>query len=72
MRDVKIFLFEQRNAASRPELVSKWERMEKAYYLKFWPELTAEFLEFVKDTSLQTKEGLVDLYNKFIADFAHY
>lgn len=69
-RDVAGFLTEQQRK-STGDLAQEWGALDELYNKKLWHQLTLKLLTFVKHATFAQGDGLVKLYNNFIADFEH-
>ncbi|KAL5010475.1 hypothetical protein ScPMuIL_012780 [Solemya velum] len=69
-RDVAAFLAEQQRKCSG-EVASEWGQIEELFNKKLWHQLTLKLLNFVKHTTFARGDGLVKMYENFIADFEH-
>lgn len=69
MRDVKGFL--SRKQSEGGPLASDWAVLGELYEKKLWHQLTLKLAQFVKDDYFVQNEGLVEMYENFLADFEH-
>lgn len=69
-RDVAGYLSEQQRK-STGDLAQDWNTFEELYNKKLWHQLTLKLLQFVKHASFQQGDGLLKLYQNFLADFEH-
>jgi len=67
-RDVQAYLTAQQSN-SPPEVAATFVTLEEFYNKRLWHQLTLALLEFVKDPVFVGNDGLVKLYDNFIADF---
>lgn len=67
-RDVQSYLTAQQSDSS-PEISSVFASFEDLYNKRLWHQLTLGLLDFVKHPSFATGDGLLKLYENFIADF---
>ncbi|XP_071943070.1 26S proteasome non-ATPase regulatory subunit 13-like [Antedon mediterranea] len=70
MRDVSGYLKEQQSQGS-VDLVQEWTEIEEFYNKKLWHQLTEKLLVFVKNPVFADGDGLLQMYENFIADFEH-
>ncbi|XP_033101352.1 26S proteasome non-ATPase regulatory subunit 13-like isoform X2 [Anneissia japonica] len=70
MRDVSGYLKEQQSQGSA-EIVQEWTEIEELYNKKLWHQLTEKLLVFVKNQVFAEGNGLLQMYECFIADFEH-
>ncbi|GAB0092455.1 26S proteasome non-ATPase regulatory subunit 13 [Sergentomyia squamirostris] len=68
MSGVASYLAEQKKTTNK-ELASEWTEIEELYNEKLWNELTIKLGTFVKNSSIQNEEALVQLYQNFISTF---
>jgi len=69
-RDIAGYLSEQQ-AKSSGDLAAEWVSIEELYNKKLWHQLTLKLQTFVKHQSFAQGDGLIQLYNNFLADFEH-
>ncbi|XP_062595435.1 26S proteasome non-ATPase regulatory subunit 13-like [Saccostrea cucullata] len=69
-RDVGAYLSEQQRKTSG-EVASEWGQIEELYNKKLWHQLTLKLLNFVKNPIFSKGDGLIKMYENFIADFEH-
>jgi len=69
-RDISAYLTEQQSK-STGDLAQEWGEIEDLYNKKLWHQLTLKLLAFVKHPSFATGDGLIQLYENFLADFEH-
>ncbi|XP_064607948.1 26S proteasome non-ATPase regulatory subunit 13-like [Liolophura sinensis] len=69
-RDVASYLAEQQRKSSG-ETASEWANIEELYNKRLWHQITLKLLTFVKDPIFSKGDGLLQLYENFIADFEH-
>ncbi|XP_046573249.1 26S proteasome non-ATPase regulatory subunit 13-like [Haliotis rubra] len=69
-RDVGAFLAEQQRKSSG-DVATEWGELEELYNKKLWHQLTLKLLEFVKNPIFTKGDGLLRLYENFLADFEH-
>lgn len=67
-RDVQAYLT-AKQCNCGPDVASEWAKLEEMYNKRLWHQLTLTLLEFVKHPSLADGDGLMKLYDNFIADF---
>ncbi|XP_052708231.1 26S proteasome non-ATPase regulatory subunit 13-like [Crassostrea angulata] len=69
-RDVGAYLTEQQRKSSG-DVATDWGQIEELYNKKLWHQLTLKLLKFVKTPTFSKGDGLVKMYENFIADFEH-
>jgi 26S proteasome regulatory subunit N9 len=67
-RNVAAYLTAQQTG-STPELAQEWASLEELYNKRLWHQLTMKLLVFVKHPSFTTGDGLIQMYENFLADF---
>ncbi|XP_049883875.1 26S proteasome non-ATPase regulatory subunit 13 [Pectinophora gossypiella] len=65
--DVGDFLAKKQ--AAEPDLATEWAKLEELYNKKLWHQLTLKLMDFVKHSSLQRGDNLIQLYNNFLCTF---
>lgn len=68
--DVAGYLSEQQRKSS-PEFAQEWTTLEELYSKKLWHQLTLKVTELMRNPALAQGDGLIKLYQNFIADFEH-
>lgn len=69
-RDVAGYLAEQQRK-STGDVAQEWGTLEEFYNKKLWHQLTLRLGQFVKTPLFAQGDGLLKLYQNFIADFEH-
>ncbi|OWF44717.1 26S proteasome non-ATPase regulatory subunit 13 [Mizuhopecten yessoensis] len=69
-RDVGAYLAEQQRKTTG-DLATDWGQLEEFYNKKLWHQLTLKLLEFVKNPIFTKGDGLIRMYENFLADFEH-
>ncbi|XP_066593718.1 26S proteasome non-ATPase regulatory subunit 13 [Prorops nasuta] len=66
--EVSLFL-SQKQKISDKKLAAEWAALEELYNKRLWHQLTLKLQIFVKHSSLQNGDNLVQLYNNFLSTF---
>ncbi|XP_066584466.1 26S proteasome non-ATPase regulatory subunit 13-like [Prorops nasuta] len=66
--EVSLFL-NQKQKDSDKKLAAEWSALEELYNKRLWHQLTLKLQVFVKHSSLQNGDNLVQLYNNFLSTF---
>lgn len=69
-KDVGSYLAEQQKKASG-DIATEWGQLEELYNKKLWHQLTLRLGAFVKNPIFSKGDGLIRMYENFIADFEH-
>jgi len=69
-RDITGFLSEQQ-AKSSGDVAQEWVSIEELYNKKLWHQLTLKLQTFVKHSCFAEGDGLIQMYQNFLADFEH-
>lgn len=69
-KDVGAYLAEQQKKTSG-DVATEWGQLEDLYNKKLWHQLTLRLGAFVKNPVFSKGDGLIRMYENFIADFEH-
>ncbi|GLH15131.1 26S proteasome non-ATPase regulatory subunit 13 [Gryllus bimaculatus] len=68
-KDVSSYLSAKQSSETDKQVAEEWAGLEELYSKKLWHQLTLKLETFVKHSSLQKGDNLVQLYNNFIQTF---
>ncbi|KAK7869786.1 hypothetical protein R5R35_008317 [Gryllus longicercus] len=68
-KDVSSYLSAKQSSETDKQVAEEWARLEELHSKKLWHQLTLKLETFVKHSSLQKGDNLVQLYNNFIQTF---